>query len=224
MKLYHYVHCPFCVRVRMALGRLNVEYESHVLPYDDEQTPNQLCQKKMLPIFQWKDADQINESLEIIKRLDAKDDLKTSMLENSSYLNEVEELLQKIGSPVHNLAMPYWVLLPEFNASSRRYFIEKKSKKRGPFHLLVQNKQQYLDELTPVIQSVQSKVSPFYLGEVLSIFDLMIASHLWGLYIVPEFQFPIGLHKYLQTVSRICHFNYLEDFWKEDPLTNKNLI
>ena len=39
LKLYHYVHCPFCVRVRMILGFLQLPYQSIVLPYDDEVTP-----------------------------------------------------------------------------------------------------------------------------------------------------------------------------------------
>ena len=51
IQLYHYVHCPFCVRVRMALGHLKIPYESIVLPYDEEEIPLEMCQKKMLPIL-----------------------------------------------------------------------------------------------------------------------------------------------------------------------------
>ena len=70
MKLYHYVHCPFCVRVRMAAGFLNTSYESIVVPYDDEATPINLTGKKMLPI--WVNDKRLaqNESLDIIKNLD----------------------------------------------------------------------------------------------------------------------------------------------------------
>ncbi len=54
--LYHYVHCPFCVRVRMAFGHLKVPYKSVVVPYDDAKTPIDLCQVKMLPIIKWEDG------------------------------------------------------------------------------------------------------------------------------------------------------------------------
>ena len=42
IKLYHYVHCPFCVRVRLALGFLNIPFESHVIAYDDEEKVTEL--------------------------------------------------------------------------------------------------------------------------------------------------------------------------------------
>ena len=61
MKLYHYVHCPFCVRVRMGLGYLGINFESIVLAYDDEKTPVKLTGKKMLPILVSDDGKAHNE-------------------------------------------------------------------------------------------------------------------------------------------------------------------
>ena len=52
-------------------GFLRVSYESLVLDYDDEITPTKLTGKKMLPIFDFGDL-VINESIDIIKRLDRK--------------------------------------------------------------------------------------------------------------------------------------------------------
>lgn len=197
----------------MALGYLNINYDSIVLPYNDEKTPVDLCEKKMLPIFSWGPDDQSNESLDIIKRLDTDNVLKNNLLEDEEKLGEIEELLSSIGSPTHNLAMPYWIWLPEFNVESRQYFVEKKSQKRGPFHVLAQKRPVYLKEIEPVLKRVQAHLHPFYLGEQLSIFDIMLASHLWGLYVVPEFQFSSQMHSYLQTVKRLCQFDYLNDLW-----------
>ena len=202
----------------MALGFIGKEYESIVLPYDDEETPVKLCEKKMLPIVTFADGFWSNESLDLIARADEEDRLKTkTLLASTEQLQKIDELLGEIGSPVHNLAMPYWIWTPEFNESSRRYFVDKKSKKRGPFHLLAQKKQQFLDELPPVLTKVQGLLSgPYYHGETLSIEDIMIASHLWGLYMIPEFQFPNDLHRYLQSIANLCKFNYHEDFWKKE--------
>lgn len=217
MKLYHYVHCPFCVRVRMAMGFLKIPYESIVLPYDDEKTPVDLCQVKMLPIVDTGDGFVSNESLDIIAHLDKENFLKTKdLLRDEDALNGINELLNEIGAPVHNLAMPYWIWTREFDENSRRYFVDKKAKKRGPFHELAQKKEEFLEQLPPIFAKIQSLLGPYYQGEQLSIYDVMIASHLWGLYVIPEFQFPTDLHRYLQSISNLCSFNYHEDFWRKE--------
>lgn len=48
---YVYDHCPFCVRVRLALGIKNVKYNCFFLPNDDIPTPTKLIGKKIAPIF-----------------------------------------------------------------------------------------------------------------------------------------------------------------------------
>lgn len=215
MKLYHYVHCPFCVRVRMALGHLAIPYESIVVQYSDEKTPMALTGKKMLPAFEFSPGDVINESLDIIKRLDKKNSLKNELIENNSAF---ELLLDEIGKSVHNLCMPYWIWTPEFSPESREYFKQKKSGKRGPFHLLVQNKETHLATLAVTLQKLEENLvgKEFYSGSSLSILDIALASHLWGMYIFPEFQFSPTLHQYLQRVKKQCAFNYHEDFWKKE--------
>ena len=49
--LYVYDHCPFCVRVRLALGVKNVKHLLHFLANDDVATPTGLVGKKIAPIF-----------------------------------------------------------------------------------------------------------------------------------------------------------------------------
>jgi len=38
-RVYVYDHCPFCVRVRLALGIKNIKHEIRFLANDDVQTP-----------------------------------------------------------------------------------------------------------------------------------------------------------------------------------------
>ena len=216
MKLYHYVHCPFCVRVRMALGLLNLEYKSIVLPYDDEKTPLDLMGKKMLPIFEFKDEDEAtsNESLQIIERLDQRNVLKNELVKETRF-KELEELLSKIGSDVHSLCMPYWIWTPEFNDASRKYFTDKKEVKRGPFKKLIQNKDRYLNSLNKTLEELESELGEFYQSDELTILDICLASHLWGMYIFPEFQFSEKIDQYLKRVKSLTRFEYHEDFWKD---------
>ena len=72
-KVYVYDHCPFCVRVRLALGLKNVKIETVFLSNDDVSTPTSLINKKAVPIFEWSSGGipATPESMDIIKKLDA---------------------------------------------------------------------------------------------------------------------------------------------------------
>lgn len=210
--LYHYVHCPFCVRVRMAAGLLKVDYQSKVLSYDDETTPVSLTGKKMLPILGFV-GKAMNESLDIIAFLDKNDVLKVKEVVNSHDFKEFEALLNKLGGTVHSLAMPYWIWTPEFNDTARAYFQKKKEEKRGPFKALVASQPTYFKTMQAELLELEDLLQPFYKSTTFGLRDIMLASHLWGLYVVPEFQFSPKLHEYLQSVKTICDFNYHKDFW-----------
>lgn len=212
MKLYHYVHCPFCLRVRMGLGLLRKDYESIVVPYDDEKTPIELTGKKMLPILVDENGKAMNESLDILKSQDTYQRLKWSVYEPQAA--EFEALLDEIGKQVHSLCMPYWIWTPEFNESSRQYFQTKKEVKRGPFKDLIKNKKTFITALETILEEkVEPNLEPYFKHEELTIMDIMLASHLWGMYIFPEFQFSPTIHHYLQQVKSDCRFDYHKDFW-----------
>ena len=49
--VYVYDHCPFCVRVRVALGIKNIKHNLHFMANDDIPTPTKLVGKKIAPIF-----------------------------------------------------------------------------------------------------------------------------------------------------------------------------
>jgi glutaredoxin 2 len=212
LSLYHYVHCPFCLRVRMTLGLLGLNYSSIVLPYQDEKTPQQLSGSKMLPILV-KDGQAMNESLDIMQELDQNNILRIKQQVASSGFKEFEAYLNYLGGPIHSLAMPYWVYTPEFDPASRAYFQQKKEAKRGPFKLLVQQRDQYIGQLMEEFPRISAHLKPFYDSSTLGLQDILLASHLWGLYVVPEFQFPEAIHQWLQQVKKECNFDYHKDFW-----------
>ncbi len=199
----------------MALGYLNLPYHSVVLPYDDEATPITLTGKKMLPILVH-DKGVLNESLDIIQLVDEKNILKTHEIVNSQDYKNFELVLNQIGNPVHSLAMPYWIYTPEFTPQARKYFQAKKESKRGPFKDLVKIQSTFKQELEPLLSEIEKRLAPFYESNTFGIKDIMIAAHLWGLYIVPEYQFSPKIHEYLQRVKVLCQFNYHEDFWRKE--------
>ncbi|HXH32043.1 MAG TPA: glutaredoxin 2 [Bacteriovoracaceae bacterium] len=212
LTLYHYVHCPFCIRVRMALGLLNLPFESVVLPYDDEATPLKLTGKKMLPILTAEGA-PMNESLEIMAFLDQQNTLGMKAMVSSLQFAVFTQKLTDLGETVHSLAMPYWVYTQEFDERSRNYFKHKKELKRGPFGALMRNRDVFVSELSGKISYLETRLVPFYDSEKVSGYDVLLAAHLWGLYAVPEFHFSERVHAYLQTVKQLCNFNYHQDYW-----------
>ena len=208
-QLYHYVHCPYCLRVRMALGYLDIPYRSIVLPYDDEETPISLTGKKMLPILTFPDGHHENESLAIISKLDGQKRLGNLSSEETTHLDHV---LATISSPLHKLAMPYWIYTKEFDQNSRRYFQLKHEKRKGPFRQLMEMKEVLMEELSPLLEEIVRELTPWFRANRFGLQDILLASHLWGGYVVPELQFPPLLHRYLQSISKKCRFRYHEDF------------
>ncbi len=211
--LYHYVHCPFCLRVRLALGYLSITYDSKVLAYDDEETPIALTGVKMLPI--WQDENYVsNESIDILEKLDIEKRMQISEKRNSQEFFALEADIHSMGSIIHSMVMPYWVYTKEFDDSARKYFLKKKEAKRGPFSELAQKRYEFEEQLRPMLARLEDELSAgFYKSHEFGFYDILIASHLWGLYILPEFQFSEKIQAYLQEIKRTCHFEYHKDFW-----------
>jgi glutaredoxin 2 len=197
----------------MSLGFLGIEYQSVVVPYNDEKTPTDLIGKKMLPIMML-DGVAMGESLDIIDKLDKNKLLNILGVKTNVHFKEFEALLSEMGSLVHSLAMPFWIHSPEFNGESRAYFQKKKEIKRGPFRELLKNQNQFMEKTIPLLESIEKRLSPFYESQSLTLKDIMLAAQIWGLYSVPEFQFSVKLHHYLQTVKEKCHFIYHKPFWE----------
>ena len=49
--IYVYDHCPFCVRVRLAVGLKNIKTNVEFLRNDGIKTPTELVGKKISPIW-----------------------------------------------------------------------------------------------------------------------------------------------------------------------------
>jgi glutaredoxin 2 len=186
----------------LALGFLNIPFQSIILDYDDEKTPIELAGSKMLPIIEF-EGKNYQESLDIISLIDSENKLRANS-------DEITPLINKFGTNVHSLAMPYFIYTPEFNESSRKYFRAKKESYKGPFTELVAQRLQFEKALHTDLIDLEDKLGPFYQSPTFGLFDILIASHLWGMYIVPEFQFTNKVHDYLQSVKSLCSFEYHE--------------
>lgn len=198
----------------MALGFLNLKYESIVLPYEDEETPIKFCGKKMLPIWQKSDGSYMNESLDIIAHLDTENKLGTKSNGLTDRYSEVDQICQSIGKNLHSMAMPYWIYTFEFNDKSRAYFLNKKEPKRGPMDELQKKRDQFVGPLTETLNQLSQKIGPFFdKNQSLNVLDLMLGAHMWGVFVVPELQIPVPIYDYLMRIKAETNFNYHQDYF-----------
>jgi len=212
MELYHYLHCPYCIRIRIAWGYLGINYKSIIVPYSDEETPVKLTGKKMLPIAKLENGTFKNESLAIILATDKDNKLQIEGFLGSSRQSKVEEVIASFSPSLFNLVMPFFALSGEFTLKDRQYFVEKKSISRGPFDVLINNAEKFKAEIFLLLEKVENHLKPYFESEVFRVEDVVLASHLWGLYWVPEFQFSDKLQRYLEMIKKESHFNPWKDY------------
>jgi glutaredoxin 2 len=109
-ELYVYDHCPFCVRVRLAMGILGKKHKLVFLENDDVETPTALVGKKISPI--WVDEDgPMPESLDIIEKVDTEKRIApaSGRTDLKAWQKSVQTLMRKLQRPRYVM-----VPLPEF--------------------------------------------------------------------------------------------------------------
>jgi len=115
-ELYVYDHCPFCVRVRVALGVMGKQHKLVFMGNDDVETPTALVGKKIAPI--WKDADgPMAESLDIIKKCDTE-----GIFAPASGRTDIKAWQKSVQTLMRKLQRPRYVMvpLPEFMQKAGR--------------------------------------------------------------------------------------------------------
>lgn len=128
--VYVYDHCPFCVRVRLALGIKNVKHKINFMANDDVSTPTSLVGKKIAPIFEFpEDGIVMPESMDIIEFIDSDERFgPTSALKPGSGRTDLKEWQKSVQNLLRTLQRPRYVatgLLPEFQQLDARHAFMK---------------------------------------------------------------------------------------------------
>lgn len=128
--VYVYDHCPFCVRVRFALGIKNVKHTVSFMMNDDIKTPTNMIGKKIAPIFEIPDEKLImSESLDIIAKVESDPKFgKTNTILPASSRTDIKAWQKSVQTLLRTLQRPRYVatgLLPEFQQlDGRQAFIK----------------------------------------------------------------------------------------------------
>eukprot|EP00177_Eucheuma_denticulatum_P006904 GFKZ01012561.1.p1 GENE.GFKZ01012561.1~~GFKZ01012561.1.p1 ORF type:complete len:309 (+),score=34.01 GFKZ01012561.1:98-928(+) len=117
--VYIYEHCPYCVRVRHALGLKNVKHNLIWLLNDDISTPTSIIGKKMVPIFQTGGVTGPGqgESLDIIAAVDSNPAYgPVGAIQPFTGRTDITEWFQSIAMPLRRLTRIRFsrAPLPEF--------------------------------------------------------------------------------------------------------------
>ncbi len=210
MKFYHYPHCPFCQRVRLALAYKGVEYEDIVVSYADIDTPTSLIGVKMLPIIDFGDGTVMAESLDLVAELDRR------FPDPALYFSETNADLAWASRAI--MSIPGWfdVTLPhyleayadfgEFDEAGTKYFQEGKEAKRDVTfeQLKAVAPERYEATIRPALAAIAEKLNEGFVGESFSAADCVLAADMFGITLVPGIELPAGIKNYIESVEGVC--------------------
>ena len=212
MQLYIYDHCPYCVRARMIFGKKIVPVENIYLLNDDEDTPNKLIEKKMVPILVKDDGTAMGESLDIVHYIDQ---LSGTTLINNTVRPEIEGWIKIVDTYRNFLTLPRCISinLPEFATQNAiNYFINKKTAIFGDFQHHLQNSQTYINRfnadliaLSPLIVNDHGSNGTFGMEDIL-LFPL-----LRNMTMVKGIEWTAPVLDYMHSISRITRIPLFDD-------------
>lgn len=226
--VYVYDHCPFCVRVRLALGVKNVKHNLQFLASDDVSTPTSLVGKKIAPILSYAPKRIIMpESLDIIAKIDSDPEFgPTNFIQPFSKREDLSEWQTQHADLLRVFTRPRYMrtYLPEFSTLDARHAFMKNHPMPGyskehwtklndlertaVYHNTYTQSLRRLDELQVALQALDGlvysteSVNGDFEGRV-SYDDIDLWSRLRSLTLVQGLSFPPKLRAYLEHFARI---------------------
>ncbi len=213
MKLYHYDHCPYCVKARMIFGLKQVPVTLEALLNDDEATPIELIGVKQVPILETDHGHHMAESIDIIHYINAIDDAPVlHQLSN----NTVIAWLANAREYTYRLAMPRWAQAPleEFaTPSARAYFTHKKEAMIGSFERQMEQSDAYISLANQHLQELDTLLASDHTVHDcgLSLDDMHVFAILRSLSIVKSITYPEKVEGYRQHMSHVSHVPLHDD-------------
>eukprot|EP00531_Pseudo-nitzschia_arenysensis_P019492 CAMPEP_0116143878 /NCGR_PEP_ID=MMETSP0329-20121206/15684_1 /TAXON_ID=697910 /ORGANISM="Pseudo-nitzschia arenysensis, Strain B593" /LENGTH=330 /DNA_ID=CAMNT_0003639225 /DNA_START=130 /DNA_END=1122 /DNA_ORIENTATION=- len=231
--LYNYDHCPFCVRVRLALGFKNIKHNLVFMSNDDVHTPTSLIGKKIAPIMEFPsfgsdDEDLImKESMDIIEFIENDERFgPTNVLLPASGRTDLKAWQNSVKLMLRTLQRPRYVatgLLPEFQQiDSRHAFIanhplppfdkpewkemEDFSEKLSVYAEAMANDPTcMIEELNAKLVELDDMVycDTYCTEGGLSLDDIDLWARLRSISIIADVSWPDGLRRYMDNLSEL---------------------
>ncbi|AKP73742.1 Glutaredoxin-2 [Piscirickettsia salmonis] len=200
MTLYEYKYCPYCIRVRLALGLKNIPYEAVAVDYADSELPTRLIGKKMLPVLKTVAGDYLGESLDIVKYLD--ENHAGPAIIASARQAEIETILTKSRRAVYGLLAPRWLRagFKELESQAAQDYLRHKfeSSLECTLEESLANTAEYFEILKPVFAQLEALLTHTETVDgVISYADIVLVPPLVNLTLVKDIPLPDKLKQYL---------------------------
>ena len=205
MKLYHYEHCPFCVRVRMIIGWKNLDIEEEILANADEQRHYDLIGAKIVPILEKQDGTRIKESLDIVAYIDQNYDMPL-LPSNTQSVNPSPALgswLENVATPARHLVHPRNIRIFSMDFPSQKdkdYYEKKKSQSIGSFDTAFAQSATYIEAMKPLLNDLIAWLPPQNTKP--SYDDIFLFPVLRSLSHVQGLMFPAEVYHYMERISQ----------------------
>lgn len=231
--LYNYDHCPFCVRVRLALGFKNIKHNLVFMANDDVHTPTAMVGKKIAPIMRFPPENTDEEDMLMMESMDIIEFIEnderfgpTNVLKPASGRTDLKEWQNSIKFLLRTLQRPRYVatgLLPEFQQLDSRHgfianhplppFDKAEWKEMDDFsQKLSIYAEAMANDPTVMIEELNAKLVALddivycdtYCTEGgLSLDDIDLWARLRSISIVSDVQWPDGLRRYMDNLAEL---------------------
>lgn len=217
-RLYVYEHCPFCARVRLALGVKNIKHELIWLANDDFDTPTSLIGKKAVPIFVPPDGKPMGESLDIVTFLNSDPRFgPTGSILPSSGRTDIDALFEDLADPLRRLTNVRFARtrLPEFTfREARDYYISRHQFKELPLEYDVnfEKSPEYIEAIQKKLPLLEDMIfsgynvteGGFSMDDITTFPKLRGLTIIKGLQLTPKIEIYV---KYFGALAEIAQFD-----------------
>eukprot|EP01134_Creolimax_fragrantissima_P000449 CFRG0449T1 len=202
-----YDHCPYCIRVELALGWMGIQYERELYGYGDMVGPVRLTGKKMLPVLEDTNGKYHVESLDIVEWVQNQFSTAETKLKPASGRADIKEWWARFVPVYSGLTRPRIPQLPlkDFAEKADVEYHRAKYTKQG-VDLEVENSKSpdYIAAMGPLLKEFSEKIlnSTEYMTEGgLSMDDVTYLPWFRNLTIVKGLEFPPALKTY---TKKLC--------------------
>jgi len=216
--LHCYDHCPYCIRVELALAFLGVPYTRKVYGYGDLEGPKKLRGKKMLPVLEHL-GHKTDESLDIIELLDTNTPHRS--IPPRTNRRDLDEWLKDSKKIRTDLTRPRIIKVPVEDwkdIKDTRYAKEKYERQGFKYSEAKARTAELLVEMNKLLEKFNEKhlydthsVNEFGFG----MDDILVIPDLRTLTCVKGLKWPDKLRKYLENtfedVEAELYFKYAVD-------------
>ncbi len=202
MRLYMFEHCSLCFRVRMAAALKGLHLQETVVLDDDTETMVGLVGRRVIPILVKDDGSPMLESMDMVRYIDGLGEPVLTGPERP----EIATWAERAAEQAPRLTWPRYPLLglPEFaTIAAHDHYLVRKRKALGDLVELRANTRQYVAELAPTLDALESLIeSPGAVNGALSLDDIRVLPLLRSMAVVKAIQFPTKVRDYFETMMR----------------------